>query len=135
MTDEPRVNFEAVNARLTEIVDAVSVKDISLDEALDLYEEAVKLGMQVSNLLEEDISPHAVQEALEDEAGQEAGEEADAQGAGREATEALEGEEGRDVPEASAQGKDQEVASAQGEVQEAPTREYAPDALRDKLDE
>lgn len=47
--------FGEVKARLDEIVEAVSSEDISLDDALELYEEAVKLGMRASSLLEERI--------------------------------------------------------------------------------
>ena len=47
--------FEAVQARLDEIVQAVSDEGIPLDEALDLYEEAVSLGLRASDLLEEGI--------------------------------------------------------------------------------
>lgn len=47
--------FGEVKARLDEIVEAVSAEDISLDDALELYEEAVKLGMKASSLLEESI--------------------------------------------------------------------------------
>ena len=48
-------DFEAVKARLEEIANAVDDESLSLDEALDLYEEAVKLGLQASNLLETGI--------------------------------------------------------------------------------
>ena len=48
--------FEAVQARLDEIVKAVADEDTPLDEVLDLYEEAVSLGMRASDLLEEGIS-------------------------------------------------------------------------------
>ncbi|MBQ9043608.1 MAG: exodeoxyribonuclease VII small subunit [Eggerthellaceae bacterium] len=44
--------FETVKARLEEIARAVDDENLSLDDALDLYEEAVKLGLQASNLLE-----------------------------------------------------------------------------------
>lgn len=44
--------FEAVKSRLEEIARAVDDENLSLDDALDLYEEAVKLGLQASNLLE-----------------------------------------------------------------------------------
>lgn len=57
-------SFEAAKLRLDEIVDAVSTDDISLDDALDLYEEAVKLGMQVSTMIEEDISANDVEDEL-----------------------------------------------------------------------
>lgn len=51
--------FEAVRKRLEEIVREVDDDDISLDDALDLYEEAVKLGLQASSLLEVGITPSA----------------------------------------------------------------------------
>lgn len=38
-------NFEDIKNRLDQIVDRVSEEDIDLDEALSLYEEAVKLGI------------------------------------------------------------------------------------------
>lgn len=44
--------FEAVRKRLEEIAREVDNDDMSLDDALDLYEEAVKLGLQASSLLE-----------------------------------------------------------------------------------
>lgn len=47
--------FEAVKARLEEIANTVDDENLSLDEALDLYEEAVKLGLQASDLLETGI--------------------------------------------------------------------------------
>lgn len=70
--NEANPSFEDVKARLDEIVDAVGDENISLDAALDLYEEAVKLGMQASTLLEEGIA------AQEDAAEQAEGNEADA---------------------------------------------------------
>lgn len=42
----------AVRERLDQIVQEVSDEDISLDAALDLYEEAVKLGTKATELLE-----------------------------------------------------------------------------------
>lgn len=47
-------SFEAVKSRLEEIVDAVNAEGITLDEALSLYEEAVKLGLSVCDLSEQD---------------------------------------------------------------------------------
>ena len=41
MADEMGRNFEDVQTRLSQIVDEVSSEDISLDDALKLYEEAV----------------------------------------------------------------------------------------------
>ena len=51
--------FEAVKKRLEEIVHAVDDDDLPLDDALDLYEEAVKLGLKASSLLEVGIEPTA----------------------------------------------------------------------------
>lgn len=48
-------SFEEVKTRLDEIVEAVSSDDISLDDALKLYEEAVELGLVASSLLEENL--------------------------------------------------------------------------------
>ena len=47
--------FEELKTRLDEIVEAVSDDSLPLDEALDLYEEAVSLGMRASDLLEAGI--------------------------------------------------------------------------------
>lgn len=48
--------FQAVKSRLEEIANAVDDQGISLDEALDLYEEAVSLGLRASDLLEVGIA-------------------------------------------------------------------------------
>lgn len=48
-------SFEEVKGRLDEIVEAVSDENISLDDALKLYEEAVQLGLRASSLLEENL--------------------------------------------------------------------------------
>lgn len=48
--------FESVKERLDQIVEAVSDEDISLDDALKLYEEAVQLGLTASSLLEENLA-------------------------------------------------------------------------------
>ena len=50
MADEQGRTFEDVHERLSEIVDEVSAEDISLDDALKLYEEAVKLGLSACDL-------------------------------------------------------------------------------------
>lgn len=55
MTLNNSENFEDVKMRLDEIVEAVSSEDISLDDALKLYEEAVELGLVASSLLEENL--------------------------------------------------------------------------------
>lgn len=66
--------FEAVKARLEEIARQVDDESLSLDQALDLYEEAVKLGLQASDLLETGIEPEVEAEA---EAAGEAGVQAE----------------------------------------------------------
>ena len=64
MNGEEQKSFEEVKTRLDEIVTVVSDDAISLDQALDLYEEAIKLGMQVSAQLEVGISDEQVEEAV-----------------------------------------------------------------------
>ena len=58
-------DFESVKARLDEIVKAVSDDELPLDDALELYEEAVMLGLRVSDLLEDGIDPAAEMEAAD----------------------------------------------------------------------
>ena len=61
--------YEQVKGRLDEIVQAVSDEGLSLDDALDLYEEAVKLGMRASQLIEDQtlaVSPNAEEADEED---------------------------------------------------------------------
>lgn len=55
--EQDQGRFEDVRARLEEIVDEVNAEDISLDDALKLYEEAVKLGLSACELSESDIFP------------------------------------------------------------------------------
>ena len=64
-------DFEAVKNRLAEIADAVEDESISLDEALDLYEEAVAIGLRASDLLE--VGVVGPEESSQDE-GAETGE-------------------------------------------------------------
>ena len=59
-------DFGRVHERLTQIVDEVSADDISLDDALKLYEEAVKLGLSACDLSEQDIEAHLSAEGVED---------------------------------------------------------------------
>ena len=54
MAGQPQ-SFEEAKARLNDIADAVGDADLSLDDALDLFEEAVALGLRVSDLIEEGI--------------------------------------------------------------------------------
>lgn len=83
--------YDEVRARLDEIADAVNAEGVTLDEALALYEEAVKLGLLACDLSEEDAQ--AIVDA-EDEARAAAGE-----GDGQEAC-AVENANGEDEGEA-----------------------------------
>lgn len=67
MASSEQPNFESVKERLAEIADAVDDEALSLDDALDLYEEAVALGLQASDLLETGVV------IPEDDAGSEGG--------------------------------------------------------------
>jgi len=87
MEESKQQDFASVKDRLDEIVEAVSSDDMELEQALDLYEEAIKLGMEASSLLEEDIigteedEPNAETEpTAEDEIEVQAGEESSEQG-------------------------------------------------------
>lgn len=76
MSDSNAASYDQVRDRLDEIVEAVSAPGISLDEALALYEEAVKLGLSACDLSEE-----GAEELLEQDAANlttEQGEQADA---------------------------------------------------------
>lgn len=63
MSDSNAASYDQVRDRLDEIVEAVSAPGISLDEALALYEEAVKLGLSACDLSEE-----SAEELLEQDA-------------------------------------------------------------------
>lgn len=61
-----RPDFESVKTRLAEIAEAVDDENLSLDDALALYEEAVALGLQASDLLETGVvvpEPDAAEQA------------------------------------------------------------------------
>lgn len=84
MADEMGRNFEDVQARLSQIVDEVSAEGISLDDALKLYEEAVKLGLSACDLSEQDIDAYvasADSADTEPAAGNDAADEAIDEGA------------------------------------------------------
>lgn len=66
--NEETQDFQSVRLRLDEIADAVSDEALPLDDALSLYEEAIKLGMLTCDLSE--TSPESEEEAeasVEDE--------------------------------------------------------------------
>lgn len=50
-------SFEAIQARLDEITEAVSDDSLPLDDAISLFEEAASLGLRASDLLEDGIDP------------------------------------------------------------------------------
>ncbi len=53
------LTFEESKARLEEIAALVEDPQISLDEALKLYEEAVKIGLHACDVSEQDILSEA----------------------------------------------------------------------------
>lgn len=56
MNAEDARSFEELKMRLDEIVSLVSADSLPLDEALDLYEEAVGIGLSASRIMEEGIA-------------------------------------------------------------------------------
>ena len=60
-------SFDTVQARLNQIADQVGNADLPLEEALDLYEEAVKLGLQASSLIEQDTQAYLQEEPQDGE--------------------------------------------------------------------
>ena len=77
---------EALKVRLDEIVEQVNDDTLPLDQALNLYEEAVSLGLQVSHLLEQDIANKNAEldngSTDEDESALEEGKESNEEGQG-----------------------------------------------------
>lgn len=66
-TASSQQDFGAVKQRLEFIADAVGNEEMPLEEALDLFEEAVALGMKVGDLLE--IGLDDAEEAVSAEEG------------------------------------------------------------------
>ncbi len=58
MAQQTGRTFEDMQQRLEQIVDEVAAEDISLDDALKLYEEAVKLGLAACDLSETDVEAY-----------------------------------------------------------------------------
>lgn len=57
MTEQPTsTSVQDLKTRLDEIVDLVSDDSLDLDQALAYYEEAVKIGLQTSQILESDVA-------------------------------------------------------------------------------
>lgn len=77
--DSRETSFDEVRARLDEIVEEVGAEGITLDEALSLYEEAVKLGLAACDLSEQDALSAA--DTLDEQAAAAGEDAADAQAA------------------------------------------------------
>lgn len=56
MVTDGSQSFGDLKSRLDEIVSLVSDSELPLDQALDLYEEAVGIGLQASRIMEEGIA-------------------------------------------------------------------------------
>lgn len=101
MEENSSQSFEDVKGRLDEIVEAVSSEDISLDDALKLYEEAVELGLVASSLLEENLEANNAaydEEQASDRSGDQDAEESAEQDA-QTAAEPAEGAQRESAPE------------------------------------
>ena len=57
-------SFRELKARLDEIVELVSDDSLPLEEALKYYEEAVGLGLEASNILEQGINANTAEHDL-----------------------------------------------------------------------
>lgn len=66
MPEEKYTTFESIKSRLEDITRLVGDDSMSLDEALDLYEEAVNLGLLASDFLEEDTQTSCITEKTTD---------------------------------------------------------------------
>lgn len=84
------LTFDESKARLEEIADLVEDPDISLDDALVLYEEAVKIGLHACDVSEQDLLATSTAEA--DDPSQ-AAESADAMDAAQDVPEGTDGAE------------------------------------------
>lgn len=60
-------SFRELKARLDEIVELVSDDSLPLEEALKYYEEAVGLGLEASNTLEQGINANTAEHDLAQE--------------------------------------------------------------------
>ena len=65
MSHDDARSFEDIKTRLGEIVSLVSDDSLPLDEALDLYEEAVGIGLQGSRIMEEGIAEKEAEQAAQ----------------------------------------------------------------------
>lgn len=67
MVDE-NTSYTSAKAQLDEIAEKVRSKDVPLEKALDLYEEAIRIGNDCADLI--DVADFTIDE-LDDEAGDE----------------------------------------------------------------
>ena len=65
MSDPIGQDYSEAKRRLEEIAESVARDDMPLDDALDLFEEAVSLGMQISDVLETGLDETEIVEAQE----------------------------------------------------------------------
>ena len=65
MSHDDARSFEDIKTRLDEIVSLVSDDSLPFDEALDLYEEAVGIGLQASRIMEEGIAEKEAEQAAQ----------------------------------------------------------------------
>jgi len=104
MSDD-RSTFEVTRARLEDIVTHVRRKDVSLEQSLDLLEEAVRLVNQCNDLIDQtSFKPAAPEAEAAPEAPSEAAAEPEAVAESEDAqsgepVEATEGETGGEEPE------------------------------------
>lgn len=106
MSDANAASYDQVRDRLDEIVEAVSAPGISLDEALALYEEAVKLGLSACDLSEE-----GAEELLEQDAANLTTEQANQANRANQA-EATDNQNSLDEGEAAAARQDEATLAA-----------------------
>lgn len=104
-------SFDEVKNRLEQIVDEVSAEGVTLDEALALYEEAVKLGLSACDLSEQGALEAAVAADQARAAG--AGAKAEAEGEPAEGVRAA--GEPETAPEEAAAAAGEEAAEAAAE--------------------
>ena len=106
------VSFEQVNERLKEITEAVSDENLPLDEALELFDEAVALGMRASEIMEDDIAARDAQAQQREDEQAAADAAADAE---------FEGESVESDKEDAQPGIQQDAEEAREPVQDTPS--------------
>ena len=59
-------NFDDIKGRLQQIKQEVAAEDISLDDSLKLYEEAVNLGMKATEVVDSNVNEFVAKDAEEE---------------------------------------------------------------------